>query len=125
MESESRFPVKITGLLLFTGFANTEAVDAAATPTLALPGPGSTGATVRQTLLGLDARGPHLLGATSVADLRADFRADFNGASPPGVSASIYSGPYSNNATLLRLRTAHVPLQGKHTKGYFSRSGMD
>ena len=116
VESESRFPLKITGLLLFTGFVNTGAVDAEATPTFALPGYGSTGATVRQTLLGFDARGPHLLGATSAADLRVDF----DGASPSSVAANFYSGAYSTNATLLRLRTAHAVLKWTHTEAYFS-----
>lgn len=116
VESESKFPVKITGLLLFTGFVNTGGVDAAPTPTLALPGSGSTGATVRQTLLGLDARGPHLFGATSAADLRVDF----NGVSPLGDPSNIYSGPYPNNAMLLRLRTAHAALQWRHTGAHFS-----
>ena len=44
VESESKYPVKITGLLLLNGFVNTGAVDMAATPTVALPGAGSTGA---------------------------------------------------------------------------------
>jgi hypothetical protein len=116
VESESKFPVKVTGLLLLNGFVNTGAVDMAATPTLALPGPGSTGASVRETVLGLDARGPHLLGAQSYADLRVDF----DGAPQSSAGASIYSGPYSANGTLLRLRTAHAGLQWKHTEAYFS-----
>jgi hypothetical protein len=116
IESESKYPVKITGLLLMSGFVNTGAVDMAATPTLALPGPGSTGASVRQTVLGFDARGPHLLGARSYADLRVDF----DGIPQSNANASGYSGPYSANATLLRLRTAHAGLQWEHTEAYFS-----
>jgi len=116
VESESKFPVKVTGLLLLNGFVNTGAVDMAATPALALPGAGSTGATVRQTVLGFDARGPHLLGAHSYADLRVDF----DGTSQSNAGASIYSGPYSANSTLLRLRTAHAGLQWEHTEAYFS-----
>ncbi len=116
VESESKYPVRMTGLLLLSGFVNTSAVDMAATPTLALPGSGSTGATVRQTVLGFDARGPHLFGASSYADLHVDF----DGASQPGVNAGAYSGAYSANATLLRLRTAHAGLQWEHTEAYFS-----
>jgi hypothetical protein len=116
IESESKYPVKITGLLLLNGFVNTQAVDMAATPTLALPGSGSTGASVRQTILGFDARGPHLLGARSYADLRVDF----DGTPQSNASTSIYSGSYSVNATLLRLRTAHAGLQWEHETAYFS-----
>ncbi len=116
VESESKYPVKITGLLLLNGFVNTSAVDMAATPTLALPGAGSTGASVRQTVLGLDARGPHLFGARSYADLRVDF----DGSSQSNGTATNYSGYYNSNTTLLRLRTAHAALQWEHTEAYFS-----
>ena len=115
VESESKYPVKITGLLLLNGFVNTGAVDMAATPTVALPGSGSSGASVRQTVLGLDARGPHLFGARSYADLRVDFDG-----SQASSAATIYSGYYNANTTLLRLRTAHAVLQWDHTKAYFS-----
>ena len=116
VESESKYPVKITGLLLFNGFVNTGGVDMAATPTLAVPGSGSTGASVRQTVLGFDARGPHLFGARSYADLRVDF----NGAPQSNVDASSYSGPYSSNSAMLRLRTAHAGLEWDHTVAYFA-----
>ncbi|HEU5350820.1 MAG TPA: hypothetical protein VFU55_04435 [Terracidiphilus sp.] len=116
VESESKYPVKVTGLLLLNGFVNTSAVDMASTPTVAISGSGSTGATVRQTILGIDARGPHLFGARSYADLRIDF--DGN---PPSVnSPGGYSGFYNANATLLRLRTAHAGLQWEHTDAYFA-----
>ncbi len=116
VESESKYPVKITGLLLLNGFVNTRAVDMAATPTVALPGAGSTGASVRQTVLGFDARGPHLFGARSYADLRVDF----DGSPQSTSTVANYSGYYNANATLLRLRTAHAALQWRHTEAYFS-----
>jgi hypothetical protein len=116
IETESKYPVKITGLLLLNGFVNTRAMDMAATPTLALPGSGSTGASVRQTVLGFDARGPHMFGARSYADLRVDF----DGVPQSSMIAGTYSGPYSSSATLLRLRTAHAGLQWDHTEAYFS-----
>ncbi|MGA9670477.1 MAG: hypothetical protein WBQ94_14785 [Terracidiphilus sp.] len=115
VESASKYPVKITGLLLLNGFVNTQGVNVAATPTLAVPGSGSTGASVRQTILGFDARGPHLLGARSYADLRVDF----DGVSQSSTIAGIYSGAYSSLGTL-RLRTAHAGLQWDHTDLYFS-----
>lgn len=111
VESESKYPVKVTGLLLLNGFVNTSAVDMPMTPTVAVPGPGSTGGTVRQTILGIDARGPHLFGARSYANLRVDF---------DGNSPAAYSGYYNANTTLLRLRTAHAGLRWERTEAYFS-----
>jgi hypothetical protein len=58
-------------------------------------------------VLGLDARGPHLIGATSHADLRVDFFA---------------SGVQSNYAAagILRMRTAHAALDWPNTEAFFS-----
>ncbi len=115
VESESKYPVKITGLLLINGFVNTRQVDSAATPTLAIGGPGSTGASVRQTVLGFSARGPHLFGATSYADLNVDF----DGSPQSPASTSSYTGYNASSATLLRLRTAHAGIEWQHTRAYF------
>jgi len=116
VESESRYPVKVTGLLLLNGFVNTKAVDMAATPTVAVGGPGSTGASMRQTLLGLDAVGPHLFGAHSYADLRVDFYGNpASAAAAPG-----YTGSYNVAAGTLRLRTAHAGLQWQNDSVSFS-----
>lgn len=106
VETESKFPLKVSGLFLFNGFVNTRAVDVTASPAYAVSGPGSTGLSLRQTVLGLDARGPHLAGATSHADLRVDFFAN---------------GQQSNYAAsgLLRLRTAHAELNWKNTNAFF------
>jgi hypothetical protein len=113
VESESKYPVKLSGLILMNGFINTQKVDMAATPTLAIGGSGSTGASVRQTWLGLDARGPHLFGATTYGDLRMDFY----GSTPS--SGSGYSGGYSN-VGLVRLQTAHAGMTWPHTEAFFS-----
>lgn len=114
--SESRYPVKVTGMLLLNGFVNSGAVDMAATPTVAVPGSGSAGATVRQTILGIDARGPHVFGASSFADIRVDF------ASSPALNEATtgYAGYNFTNSTLLRLRTAHAGLQWERTQAFFS-----
>jgi hypothetical protein len=111
VESESKFPVKLSGLVLMNGFVNTRNVDVPSTPTLALYGSGSTGASLRQTILGLDMRGPHLFGARSHADLRADF--DGTSSTPSG-----YAGGYG--VELLRLRTAHAALDWDRTEAFFS-----
>ena len=115
VESESKYPVKLSGLVLLNGFVNTRKVDIPSTPTLALEGGGSTGASVRQTLLGIDARGPHLYGARSHADLRMDF----DGGPSPG-STSSAAGTYNGNIGQLRLRTAHAALDWDHTEAFFS-----
>jgi len=116
VESESKYPVKINGLVLLNGFVNTRQVDMAATPTIAVPGSGSTGASLRQTVLGVSARGPHLFGARSYGDLSVDF----NGNSQSGTSVASYTGYYGGTTTLLRLRTAHAGLQWQRTDAYFS-----
>jgi len=116
VESESKYPVTITGLLLFNGFVNTRQVDMAATPTVALDGTGSTGASIQQTILGFNARGPHLFGARSYADLRIDF----DGNSTSSASSAVYTGYYNTTAAIVRLRTAHAGLQWQHTDAYFS-----
>jgi hypothetical protein len=105
VETESKYPLKLSGLLLFNSYVNTRQVDISADPTYAIPGPGSTGFSVRQTVLGLDARGPHLFGATSHADVRVDF---FASGSQPSYAAG----------GLLRLRTAHAGLKWQSTDAF-------
>ena len=65
--SESRYSVTLSGMILFSGFVNTHTRSTAApTPSIAfLPGPGATGALrLRdQTVLGIDASGPHIFGS--------------------------------------------------------------
>jgi uncharacterized coiled-coil protein SlyX len=107
VETESKYPLKVTGLLLFNAYVNTNKVDVPPDPTYALYGSGSTGFSVRQTVLGLDARGPHLFGATSHADVRADFFANEVGAG----SSYAASG-------LLRLRTAHAGLKWQSREAF-------
>jgi hypothetical protein len=107
VESESKYPVKVSGLILMNSFVNTSQVDQAASPTIALGGAGSTGASLRQTVLGIDARGPHLAGASSHADVRVDFFGDGT------------SGGYADAGGLLRLRTAHAALDWEKTSAFF------
>jgi hypothetical protein len=116
VESDSKFPVKITGMLLMNAFVNTDGVDIPATPTIAIGGTGSVGASVKQTVLGIDARGPRLLGARSFADLRVDFA---NSTSFNSTTSGYFE--YSNgNASFLRLRTVHAGLEWSKTQTFFS-----
>jgi hypothetical protein len=103
VETQSKYPLTVSGLILFNTFINTRQVDVPEAPAYALSGPGSTGFSMRQTVLGLDARGPHLFGATSHADVRVDFFA--NG------SRSAYT-----QGGILRLRTAHAALKWHDTE---------
>jgi hypothetical protein len=116
VESQSKYPVKITGMLLMNGFVNTGGVDLAATPSVAIGGSGNAGASVRQTVLGFDARGPRLFGARSFADLRVDFY----GSQAVSATTTSYSGYYNTNSALLRLRTAHAGLAWDKTQVYFA-----
>lgn len=110
VESASKYPLKLSGMVLMTGFVNTRQVDVAATPTIAVGESGSTGATFQQTVLGLDGSGPHLFGASSHADLRVDFDGGEQG-----------SGSYAGyKIALLRLRTAHVDLIWNSARLFFA-----
>ncbi|HUB52895.1 MAG TPA: hypothetical protein VL986_12135 [Terracidiphilus sp.] len=103
VETQSKFPLRIAGSVLFTALSNSGTTDDIDVPVVALaPQPGvsqgSLSASVRQTILSLDASGPHFGSASTSAALSVDF---FGGI------------PYSYTATaagLLRLRTAHATL---------------
>jgi hypothetical protein len=110
VESASKYPVRLSGMVLFNGFVNTRRVDAAVTPSVALSGSGSTGVSARQTIAGLDIDGPHVLGARTHADVHLDLSA--------GASGSGYAGSYALG--LVRLRTAHLDLNWSGTHAYFA-----
>jgi len=110
VESASKYPVRVTGLVLFNAFSNAGVVDNAELPTIAFPrisgsSHGSAGATMRQTLVGLEATGPHLWNALSSAEISVDFFG--------GLSSNTYG--YSTATGLLRLRQAHASLDWEKT----------
>jgi hypothetical protein len=103
VESASRYPVKLSGLILFNAYRNSGSLDVQDLPSLAFPTyqgspDGSIGATLRQTVLGIDATGPKVFGAHTSANAEIDFA----GGSPT-TSYGVASG-------LLRLRTAQINL---------------
>jgi hypothetical protein len=108
VESVSKYPVKLSGLVLFNSYWNKGIVDVQDLPSLALPpslgepSPG-IGATLRQTILGVDVLGPKLIGAQTSADVEVDFA----GGSP--------TTDFGVAAGLLRLRTAKVNLAWENT----------
>ena len=116
VESTSKYPVRVTGMVLMSAFDNTSAVDTPATPSVVVGGSGSAGATIRQTTIGFDARGPHLFGARSFADLRVDF----SGGQATVVSTTGYAGYVNNNSAMPRLRTAHAGLEWSNTQLEFA-----
>jgi hypothetical protein len=110
VETSSKYSLRVNGLVLFNAFSNAGVVDDADLPTIALPrlpgtSHGSLGATVRQTLLGFDATGPHLWNARSSARLTVDFFG--------GVSMNDYG--YSAPTGLLRLRQTDASLDWERT----------
>jgi hypothetical protein len=107
VESASKYPLRISGMMLFTAQLNDGNPDDIDLPVVALPNQsngsiGSLSATLRQTILGLDASGPHLWGAQSSADINVDF------------FGTIPYGDYSATAGSLRMRTAHATLEWPH-----------
>jgi hypothetical protein len=106
VESASRFPVKLTGLILMNAFVNMGGVDVIQSPQIAVAGSGTTGLSLRQSVLGLDARGPHLFGASAGGDVRVDFFGNVNQSS------------YTATSGLVRLRTAHSDLVWGSTRAF-------
>jgi cell division protein FtsB len=108
VESASKYPVKLSGLVLFNSYWNNGSLDIADLPNLAFPKfpgapDGDLGATLRQSILGIDVTGPKVFGAQSSAGVSMDFA----GGSP--------TTSYGVTAGLLRLRTGQVRLDWENT----------
>jgi hypothetical protein len=104
VESSSKYPLRVTGLILFNSFVNRGSVDNLDLPEAALStqnnttGNGSAGASFRQTILGLQGYGPRIAGARTSANIDFDF---FGGLA--------YSS-YATSAGIVRMRTASINL---------------
>lgn len=100
VEASQKFPILLNGMLLFNAFANTGAAGYEYAPeTGLLSGLSTAGATVRQTLLGLQFQGPRLPGGGRVnGSLMMDF----------------WGGPSVPSAGWLRIRRAGVSLEWKN-----------
>jgi hypothetical protein len=108
VESSSKYRVKLSGIALLNVFSNRGTVDNLDLPDFALErGPldssGSFGATVRQSMLGLEVFGPELAEARTSANVQMDFFGGF-----PGTVDGATTG-------LIRLRTATMRLDWDHT----------
>ena len=103
VESSSKYPVRLTGLILFNGFLNKGAPDNIDLPSVAqrataTSGNGSLGAGLRQTVLGVEGDGPHIFGAHTSANANIDF------------FANVAYTSYGTSAGIVRMRTASVDL---------------
>jgi hypothetical protein len=118
VETASKYPLRVSGLVLFNAYSNAGVVDDAELPTIALSraggsSHGSLGATLRQTLLELEATGPTLAAARSSASVSIDFFGD--------VSSNGYG--YSSSSGLVRMRQAQVGLDWNHTTAQIGFTG--
>jgi hypothetical protein len=105
VESASKYHVKISGLVLMNAYSNRGSVDITDLANRAIPSysDGSAGATLRQTILGVQVFGPELAGAQTSANASVDF---FGG---------VPQRPYGSTAGLVRIREATVHLDWKNT----------
>lgn len=115
VETVSKYPVRITGLLLFNALRTEGGVNNPYAPTFAVPAyqslaRGSLQGLVQQSILGIDARGPSIAGSSTSADVRTDF---FGGQANYGLNNSSNTTPYIQS---LRLRTLHIKLDWPETQ---------
>jgi hypothetical protein len=96
VESSQKYPIRLTGMALFNAFLNSKQSGGADYPVVAAaPGPGHDGATVRQSILGLEFQNPNAIAGAKVhGSIYMDFFAGAN-----------------NNA--FRVRTATIQLDWK------------
>lgn len=107
LESASKYPVHVTGLILFNSFVNRGVLDQIDLPSIALRNSDGTtsssiGASLRQTVLGLQAAGPRVAGAHTSAEINIDF---FGG---------IAYNNFGTSAGNVRMRTANINLDWQH-----------
>lgn len=102
-ESSSKYPLRITGLILFNSFVNKGVVDNIDLPAIAIRqaagvSNGSVGASFRQTILGIEGNGPIIARAHTSADISMDF------------FAGLAYSSYGTSAGIVRMRTASINL---------------
>ncbi|PWU06663.1 MAG: hypothetical protein C5B51_11895 [Terriglobia bacterium] len=91
VESSQRFPIRLTGMALFNAFADSRQSGGADYPTVAsATGPGRAGATVRQSIVGLEFRGPEAIwGGRVHGSVYMDF---FSGTAPLALTMRLRTG---------------------------------
>jgi hypothetical protein len=108
VESASKFRVKLSGLLLLNAFTSTGPARQIDVPEIVLPSvpdfpSGYSGASVRQSILGVSGHGPDLLGAHTSGDVQMDF---FGG---------LENTYYGNTGGIARLRIGRLRFDWKNT----------
>ena len=106
VESASKYRVRLSGIVLMNLFSNRGTTDSTDVPSLVIGpnrGDGNFGATLRQSEIGLEAFGPKIAGASTSANLQADFSGGF---------ADTWNGV---NSGIFRLRIASARLDWDHT----------
>lgn len=108
VDAASKYRLRLSGIVLLNLFSNHGIVDSQDVPTWAIPQipnvAGQTlGASMRQSEIGLEVFGPHVLGARTSADLQLDFA----GGSP--------NLPNGVNFGLARLRIASMRMDWNNT----------
>jgi hypothetical protein len=106
--SASRYRIKLSGLVLLNLSGVSGQVDNTDVPSVATPpppgaAPGSVGASLRQTILGLSGLGPEVFGANTNANVQMDF---FGG---------LPAGYGSETSGLMRLRVARIRFDWTNT----------
>jgi hypothetical protein len=118
VESGSKFPLRLSGMFLMNTIVNSGQTDNFDVPTIAITGGnsgGSTGFSLRQSIIGLEGTGPRFLGA----DTSGDVQADFSGGSPGGYGASV-SGVMRLRLARMRVDWAHNSIIGGLDRPFFS-----
>jgi len=106
VESESKYRVKLSGLVLMNAFSNRGVFDVPDLPNRAVASDhgGSVGASVRQSILGLQVLGPKVAGAATSASISADFFGGFP-----------QQQPYGTTLGIVRLRQASAHMDWTNT----------
>lgn len=108
VESNLKYRLKLSGIVLMNAFGISGQVDNLDVPTVAVPSfpgapSGSVGASLRQSVIGLSGYGPEILGAKTSGDVQMDF---FGG---------LPSGYGSASSGVIRLRLARIRLDWSNT----------
>ena len=116
VESESKYPVKVTGMLFMNGFVNTGAVDTAATPSVAVRRFWQRGGNLSGKRFSVSTRRGRIYSAPAASLI---FMWILRQPSCKCARNKLL-GLYNTNSAFLRLRTAHAGLDWDRTQVYFA-----
>lgn len=101
VEAAAKLPVRLTGMVLFNAFMNTRHSGVSDNPTIASldAGPRSAGGSMRQSIIGLDFRGPEVM----------------NGRVSGNINMDLFAGSSAPLNQIMRLRTASLQIDWART----------